>query len=158
MEKAPPFTILIDQQEKLPLTFNGFDTKTAHLKTGDYSIEVGGKSWGDMVAIERKSYIDCWGSMSSERARFERCVKRLGELHRAAIVIECSITKLAEQPSYIQRVQPASVVGGLISWACRYRIPIFFADDRERAARVVLRFLASYYRLVLGDNHGPPST
>lgn len=143
-----PFVICYDTREQDPFPLLGFATMRKTLKTGDYSI-IGLE---DKVAVERKSYSDCWGSMSTGRARFERCVRRLAELDRAAIVIECGVRELAVQPSRVERVTPASVVGGLISWACQYRLPVFFADDRAHAERVTVRFLAAYYKHLRGEN------
>jgi ERCC4-type nuclease len=146
MPEPPPFTILIDTREKAPFPFAGLTTKRATLKSGDYSIEVDGESWSNRVAVERKSYSDIWGSMSMGRARFKRCVERLAELDRAAIVIECGLYHLCEQPSRIKRTTPASVVGGLISWSVQYSIPVFFCDTRYLAERVTARYLASYFK------------
>lgn len=137
-----PFVVAIDTREQTPFPMLGIATMRKTLKTGDYSI-IGLE---DRVTVERKSYSDAWGSMSEGRARFERCVKRMAAMDRAAIVIECSLSALACAPSYIQRVTPASVVGGLISWSAQYAIPIFFCDTREYAERITLRFLASYWK------------
>lgn len=142
MKDAPPFVIAVDTREQTPLNFLGFATMRKTLRTGDYSI----LGHEDRVAVERKNYNDAWGSMSQGRERFERCVQRLALLDRAAIVIECSLTQLATQPSYIERVTPASVVGGLISWSCQYALPVYFCDNREQAARVVVRFLAAWLK------------
>lgn len=157
-DKSPynaPFVIAVDQREQQPFPLLGFATMRKFLKTGDYSI-IGME---DQVAVERKSYSDAWGSMSDGRARFERCVQRLAAMDRAAIVIECTMVQLAQQPPYIQRVQGASVVGGLISWSCQYRVPVFFADDRLHAERVTVRFLASYWKHIAnGGSNGPNNT
>lgn len=134
--------IAIDTREQRPLEFDGMETQVTTLKAGDYSI-VGYES---EVACERKSYNDLWGSMSNGRHRFERCVQRLSQLNRAAIVVECSMAEACVQPAQIQRTNTASVIGGLISWSCRYNIPVFFCEDRAYAARVVFRFLASYLK------------
>ena len=134
--------IAVDTREQLPLKFDGIETQVMTLKSGDYSI-VG---YQDRVAIERKSHSDCWSSMSNGRSRFERCIKRLAALDRAAIVIECSLDELCIRPSQIQRTNVASVIGGLISWSCQFQIPIFFCPNRDYAARVVLRYLASYIK------------
>lgn len=134
--------VVVDTREQRSLEFEGIETIVATLKAGDYSV-VGYES---EVAVERKSYSDLWSSMSAGRERFERCVQRLSQLKRAAIVVECSMAEACVQPSQIQRVNTASVIGGLISWSCRYQIPVFFCDDRTYAARVVLRFLASYLK------------
>lgn len=142
-----PFVIAVDTREQLPFDLLGFATLRKTLKAGDYSI-IGLE---DRVAVERKSYSDAWGSMSAGRGRFERCVKRLAALDRAAIVIECTVKELAVQPSRIERVTPASVVGGLISWACQYRLPVFFADDRAHAERITVRYLAAYWKHLRGE-------
>lgn len=134
--------IAIDTREQRPYEFAGMQTQRCSLKTGDYSL-VG---YTDRVAIERKSHGDCWGSMSNGRGRFERCVQRLAELDRAAIVIECSLTELCQRPHQIQRTNVASVVGGLISYSAQHAIPIFFADNRIYAERIVVRYLLSYLK------------
>lgn len=140
--KVPPFVLAVDTREQEPFTLVGFATIRKTLGAGDYSI-VG---YETKVAVERKSYMDAWGSMSTGRARFERCVKRLAELDRAAIVVECGLDKLSHQPSYIQRTSPASVIGGLISWSVQYRLPVFFCPDRDYAERVTVRFLSAYFK------------
>lgn len=139
---TPGFIIAVDTREQLPYTFEGCAVERITLKAGDYSI-VGEEHH---VAVERKSHADCWGSLSNGRGRFERCVARLAELDRAAIVVECSLTELCARPSQIQRTTPASVVGGLVSYAARYAIPVFWCDTRPMAERVTLRFLASWYK------------
>lgn len=142
-----PWVVAVDTREQKPFDLLGFAVMRKTLTTGDYSI-VG---YEDRVAVERKSYDDAWGSMSGGRARFERCVERLSRIERPAIVIEASITRLAEQHPLVERVGPASVVGGFISYAAHYRIPVFFADDRVRAERVTLRFLASFWKHLGGE-------
>ena len=134
--------IAIDTREQLPYPFDGMQTQRCTLKAGDYSV-VG---YEDRVAVERKSHSDAWQSMSSGRGRFERCVKRLAALDRAAIVIECSLSELCERPSQIQRTNVASVVGGLVSYSAQYAIPVFFADNRLLAERIVFRYLASWIK------------
>lgn len=134
--------IAIDTREQLPFEFVGMTTQRCSLKTGDYSI-VG---YENRVAVERKSHNDMWGSMSNGRGRFERCIKRLAELDRAAIVVECSLTELCQRPHQIQRTNVASVVGGLISYSVQYAIPVFWCDTRIYAERVTVRFLLSWLK------------
>lgn len=138
----PPFIIAVDQREQRPFPLLGFAFMRKLIKTGDYSI-IG---FEDKVAVERKSYADAWGSMSLGRARFERCVRRMAEMDRAAIVIECSLAALERQPSYIQRTTPASVIGGLLSYSAQFALPVFFCDTREHAERVTVRFLSSWFK------------
>lgn len=140
--REPLFTVVCDTREQKPFLFPGIATVRATLKTGDYSL----RGFEDRITVERKNYQDAWNSMSDGRARFERCVKRMAAMERAAIVIECSLTQLTIQPSYIKRVVPASVVGGLVSWSAQFSIPVFFCDSREFAERITLRYLAAFWK------------
>lgn len=145
MVKPPPFLIAIDTREQRPLDFDGFETVRRKLDAGDYGLQLPDGSLGS-VAVERKSHSDFWGSMSTGRARFERCVQRLAKLDRAAIVIECSLTSLCISPAQVKQVSAASTIGGIISWSVQYGLPVWFADNRVLAARIVLRVLASWYK------------
>ena len=137
-------TIIVDTRETLPFKFDGYQTKRAKLDAGDYSL----LGFTDCVGVERKSHEDAWGSMGIGRSRFHRCVQRLAELDRAAIVIECSLSRLCERPYYAdgRQITVASVIGGFISYSAHYAIPVFFCDNRAMAERVTLRFLASWYK------------
>jgi ERCC4-type nuclease len=140
--EPPPFVIVYDTREIKPFPLLGFAALRKTLKTGDYSIQ----GLEDRVTVERKSVADLWGSMTTGRARFERCVRRMAEMDRAAIVIEGSLTQAAIQPSRVERVVPASVIGGLISWSCQFALPVWFCETREQAERVTVRWLASYFK------------
>lgn len=145
--KPPPIKFVVDTREQAPFTFEGtgIDVVRRKLDAGDYGIEMASGVLAP-VAIERKSWNDLWGSMSGGRSRFERCVQRLAKLDRAAIVIECSLTKACERPQQIQRVTVASVIGGLISYSAQHAIPIYFCDHRIYAERVTVRFLLSWLK------------
>lgn len=134
--------IIIDSREQLPFVFDGYLTVRKKLDAGDYSLA----GYESAVSIERKSHADIWGSMSTGRLRFERCVQRLAKLDRAAIVIECSLSQLCERPHQIERTAVASVVGGLISYSVQHSISVFWCDNRVLAERVTLRYLASWFK------------
>lgn len=143
-----PFVIAVDSREQRPLDFPGFATMRKTLPTGDYSMQ----GFEDRIAVERKSKSDAWGCVAEGRARFERCMGRLGQLHRAAVVIECSLSEFQIQPSQVQRVTAATAVGSYLSWMVQYQVPVIWCDNREFAARVVVRILASYYKHLRGEN------
>ena len=144
-EKAPPFVIAIDTREQLPYKFAGFESCRRKLGAGDYGLVLPDDSLAP-VAFERKSHADLWSSMSSGRARFERCVKRLAELDYAVILVECTLAEAVIAPSQVQRVQATSVVGGLISWGVQYGVPTIYVGNREAGERFVLRGLAAWYK------------
>ena len=145
--KEPPFTIVCDTREQWPYAFTGLATVRATLASGDYSI-VGHEH---RIAVERKSKEDAWQCVAGERPRFERCLERLAQLERAAIVIECDLRDFAVRPEHIQRVTPATAVGSYISWSVKYKIQLFWCDSRAYAERVVVRYLAGYLKHVAGN-------
>ena len=142
---SPPFKIAIDSREQRPYKFAGFDTVVRKLDAGDYGLELPDGSLA-LVAIERKSHADLWGSMGTGRARFERCVKRLAKLDYAAIIVECTLDEACVPPKQVQRLQASSVVGGLISWGVQYGVPTIYVGSRAAGERYVLRGLAAWYK------------
>jgi ERCC4-type nuclease len=142
--------IAVDTREQLRYLFDGYESYRATLKTGDYSLE----GFTDMLAVERKNKLDAWGCLTDGRKRFERCLERLSLLDRAAIVIECSMAEFCEPPPNIFRVNAASAMGSYISWSTKWRIPVFFAENRQWAERVTLRILAAYYKHCTGGSNG----
>lgn len=134
--------IAIDTREQLRYMFDGYESFRTTLKTGDYSLE----GFESVLAIERKSHSDAWGCLTDGRKRFERCLERLGSLDRSAIVIESSMAEFVVPPSRIKRVNAATAMGSYISWSTKYRIPVFFCENRQWAERVTLRVLAAYFK------------
>lgn len=145
MASIPPFKIAIDTREQLPYKFEGFETVRRKLDAGDYGLVLPDDALAS-VAFERKSHSDLWGSMGSGRARFERCVKRLAKLDYAAIVVECTLDEACVAPKQVQRLQAASVVGGLISWSVQYGVPTVYVGSRAAGERYILRGLAAWYK------------
>lgn len=143
-----PFVISVDTREQTPLSFPGFATMRKTLPTGDYSM----LGFESRIAIERKSKNDAWQCVADGRSRFERCMKRLAALEFAAVVIECSLSEFQVQPSQVQRVTAGTAVGSYLSWMVQYRVPVLWVDNREFAARTVVRLLSSFYKHMRGEN------
>ena len=140
--KIPPFTVVVDTREQAPFEFKGILQVRGTLPTGDYSIQ----GYENQIAVERKSKTDAWGCCIEGRERFVKCLERLSQLDRAAVVIECSLAELSIQPPQIKRVTAATVVGSYISWSVQYGLPIYFCDNRAYAERVTIRFLVSWLK------------
>ena len=145
---APPSkslpAILIDTREQTPFTLDGYETRIATLKTGDYSLE----GYADKVAVERKSKEDAYGCVGASRRRFVECLVRLSELDRACIVIERGIEDFASNPPPRTRIDSSMAVGSYISWSCKYRIPVFWCHNKLYAERITVRFLLAYLKHV----------
>ena len=141
--------IVIDTREQLPYEFAGIPTTVGTLRAGDYSL-VG---FEDRVAVERKSKEDAYGVVGAGRDRFERCLRRLSELERAAVVIECSIEAFSEPPPRT-KISSQQAINSYLSWSCTYRIPVLWMPSRGWAERATLKFLAAYLKHVAGANAG----
>jgi len=137
-------TIIVDTREQLRYIFDGYDSTRGTLKTGDYSLS----GYEDVLAVERKNHSDAWGCLTDGRKRFERCLERLADLDRSAIVIEASMAEFCVPPPNIKRVNAATAMGSYISWSTKYRIPVYWAENRQWGERVTLRVLAAYYKHV----------
>lgn len=138
--------IAVDTREQLRYIFDEHESYRTTLKTGDYSLE----GFTDVLAVERKNKLDAWGCITDSRKRFERCLERLSQLERSAVVIECSMAEFCEPPPNIRRVNAASAMGSYISWSTKYRIPVWFAENRQWGERVTLRVLAAFYKHCAG--------
>lgn len=130
--------IICDSREQLAYQF-----KTSHtcgaLKTGDYSLE----GFEDKIAIERKTLEDLIGCLCSGRKRFERELARGQELDYFALVIECSFSDLVEG-NYRSKMTPKSAIQSLLTFSVRYKLPIFFCDNRAYGQRVTESLLLKY--------------
>ncbi len=141
MKKTEEFTILIDKREKLPYSFQGYpvETKQAHLKTGDYSME----GYENKITVERKSKEDLYGSLGKNRDRFKKEFERLSKFEYAALVIESSLSGLLIPPPRSQ-LKPRAVIQSLISWSIRYRVYIFFSDNRPYSECLIYSLFEKY--------------
>jgi ERCC4-type nuclease len=140
-------TILIDNREQLPYSFQGYpvETKKAHLKTGDYSLE----GHSEKITVERKSKADLYMSLGRERDRFEAEFQRLREFDYAALVIESSLSGLLIPP-FKSRMNPKSIIQSLISWSIRYEVYVFFSDNRHYSECLIYSLFEKYlYNLEL---------
>ena len=148
--KAEPI-ILCDTREQLPLTLP--NSRRATLATGDYSVE----GYENLIAVERKSHADFAMCVGAERERFERCLARLATYEYPALVLECTMSDLLGGTRF-SVVHPASVVGSLIAWSTKYRLPIWLAGNREHAAMVVTKILhaaVKYHEEGVDDGQPP---
>lgn len=136
-----PFSIIVDTREQLPYSFDGMGivvpTVVHGLPSGDYSIQ----GMEELIAIERKSLDDLYGSVTWGRRRFETEIGRLDELPGfAAVVIEADwrdiVSPLEHRPGWINQTDPKSVVGTINSWSIRYPRVHWLACGSRREAEI----------------------
>ena len=115
------------------------------LDVGDYSV-VGLE---ELVAVERKTLQDLVGSVTHDRDRFERELKRSRTLHRFFVVLEFRPSDLlVESFGGMSKASPASVWGTVMAWSIRYS-PFLFAGSRAHGARITQGILAAYAKGII---------
>lgn len=142
----PGPVVVIDTREQIPYAFARSVVGT--LATGDYSL-VGLE---DRVTVERKTKIDAYGTIGRGRERFTRELARMAMFEYAAIVIECSLAEMLVQPSR-SRLSPRAAVRSLVSWSVRYRVHVFFADDRAHGEALTAVILEKFWKHQGGSRH-----
>ena len=137
VDKKNPPCILVDSREQHPLDFWDSPRRSATLKTGDYSAE----GLENIIALERKSLADLFGTVGGGRERFEREIVRASKLWYFGIVIEATLDQVLLGAPHSQ-THPRSVIGSLHSWELRYpNIHVHYAGSRTNAAALVRKLL-----------------
>ena len=132
--------IVVDTREQRPYEFKS-QTIKGTLVTGDYSL-LGAEN---LIAIERKTLPDLISCLCGGRERFERELFRGRALDYFAIVIECSLTDIVSG-DYRSKMPPKSAIQSLLAFSVRYRLPVFFVENRDYGSRVVESLLLKYAR------------
>lgn len=133
-------TVKIDSREQLPYKFETL-CEVGALPCGDYSIT----GLENHVAIERKTIDDLIGCLTTNRERFERELHKSKALDYFALIIEASLSDIANG-RYRSKMLPKCAVQSLLAFSIRYRLPIFFTENREYGQRVTESLLCKYAR------------
>ena len=150
-----PFTIVIDQREKLPYEFGGIraDAKQqyapidvaivmSHLPTGDYAIA----GMETRCAVERKSLDDLYGTLGANRDRFVREIERLDTMEVAWVVVEAELSEILGSPPLRSDLNPKTVVRSMQAWMVRYpRVHWVCCPGREFAEVMTYRLLERFW-------------
>lgn len=94
----------------------------------------------DSISIERKSLSDLLGCIGQSRERFERELERLAVMPYPSIVVEATLAEVLRGNGRSE-LHPNAVLGSLVSFSTKFRIPLWFCDDRALAQRVTERLL-----------------
>ena len=132
--------IKIDTREQRPYEFEN-PSEVGTIPIGDYSIA----GIEDCVAIERKELNDLIGCLTTGRDRFERELYKGKALDYFALVIEAGLSDIADG-NYRSGMNPKAAIQSLLAFSVKYRLPIFFAENREYAQRVTGSLLLKYAR------------
>lgn len=152
-----PFTIAIDTREQFPFDFTTLransdrsyrpfiiDTHRCTLRQGDYSI-VGHEL---QIALERKSKIDLFGTLSAGRERFENELERLSQdVSWSAVIVEAEWSDIMESPPEFSQLNPKSVEGAVVAFMVRYpKVHWMFMPGRRAAEERCFKMLERYWK------------
>jgi len=113
--------IIIDTREQRPYKFKT-TSKVGTIPIGDYSI----CGLEHLISVERKEINDL-------------------ALDYFCLVIEGSLSDLTNG-RYRSKMLPNSAIQSLMAFSVRYRLPIFFCENRKYGARVTESLLLKYAR------------
>lgn len=148
--------VVIDTREQTPWTFLDLScdqqdgggpltipTVRGSLASGDYSL----LGFETRVAVERKSFIDLFGTIGQGRDRFERELQRLADFDFAAVVVEASWEEVSTSPPQFSQLKPKTVFRSILAWSVRYpRVHWFAAGPRRLAEVTAFRLLERWLR------------
>lgn len=157
-------TVVVDTREQLPYTFAGIradrsdgggpltvPVRVGTLASGDYSL-VGCES---LVAVERKSKADLFGTLGKGRDRFERELARLAGYRAAAVVVEATWPEVVTDPPPRSELPPKTVLRSVLAWKVRYpTVHWDFVGPRALAEVFTFRFLERFLKEHVGSD--PP--
>ena len=130
--------IKTDSREQKPYQFET-PSEVGTILVGDYSI----CGLEDCISIERKSIDDLIGCLTTGRERFEKELHKSKALDYMALVIEASLSDIVNG-RYRSDMNPKSAIQSLLAFSVRYRLPIFFAENREYGQRITESLLTKY--------------
>ena len=136
-------TLIADTREQEAYAFDPVqvDLVRRALPAGDYSVA----GLETRAAVERKSLDDFVSSVIRGRERFHRELTRLRDYEAACVVVEAELADVFAG-RYRGAAHPASVFGAVLSIILDFRIPVFFASDRQVACRFTQDYLIRFHR------------
>ncbi len=133
--------IKIDSREQKAYHFENSEVGT--LKIGDYSI----CGLENHISIERKELNDLIGCLTTGRERFKKELFKGKALDYFALVIEASLSDLANG-HYRSQMGAKSAIQSLLAFSIRYGLPVWFAESREYGQRLTESLLCKYAKQI----------
>ena len=135
--------IIRDTREQSPLDFSRYEAvvEPGALEVGDYAPA----GLGHLCALERKSVPDLVASLTWERERFEREMRRARGLDAFAVVIEGSLGQVRRH-EYRSQAKPHAVLQSMCAFSIRYSVTWIWADDPAGAAYFAFHFMRHFVR------------
>lgn len=144
------FVLLQDTREQRPLfprIPKGLTIQSTTLKNGDYSV----LGFDHLFAIERKFIGDLFPYCSTERektvAKMQRFRKMVDSGGWVGLCIEERESNVYQHQVFT-KIHPEVIRGAIISFAIRYHVSVYFAGNRENAARWILDHSCRFWKII----------
>lgn len=143
------FILLQDTREQKALFTRipkGLTIQSKTLQDGDYSI----LGLSHLFAIERKFMGDLYPYCSTEREKTVEKMKRFRKISEAGGWVGLCIEEKESniyQHQLFTRIHPEVIRGAIISFSVRYHVHVYFAGNRENAARWILDHAVRFWNI-----------
>ena len=137
--------IIIDRREKVNghitelFKQKGIGVIERNLDVGDYSCQLGDKTFEHDFVIERKANLDeICGNLTADRDRFEREFLR-AKAHgntKVFLLIEDSSWEDILCHNYQSKFKPLSLIASLLTWQVRFNLTIIMCK-KETSAKII---------------------
>lgn len=142
------YKIVVDSREQLPLWKKNVIIKK--LDIGDYSIE-GEES---RIAIERKSPMDLFGTLTKGHSRFKAEIARSMGYRYFAIVIEATHAQIRDKSfknAFKSKMRGFVINRILMTIHVKYGIPVFFCNGRNEVKSLIRDIFDSYSKIYINN-------
>jgi DNA excision repair protein ERCC-4 len=141
--------IIIDTREQKPLwkkSTKKYKIENKKLDVGDYSL----KGYENKFALERKSQLDLFGTLGKDHKRFKKEILRALEYDYFAIIVEDNYDNILNKKfenSFRSKMRGYIITSILFTIHLKYKIPIFFANDRNEAKKIIKELMKAYLKI-----------
>jgi len=134
---------VVDTREQRPLWKKDIIRKK--LDAGDYSIS----GYEGLIAIERKSPSDLFGTLGKGHKRFKAELERAKDYEYFAIIVEASYSTCIEKSfdnAHYSRMRGYVITSILFTLHVKYQIPIFFTNGRLETKAIIREIFNAYVK------------
>lgn len=138
------YQIIVDTREQRPLWKKTIFQK---LDVGDYSFKHNEIDFSNIIAIERKSLSDLFGTLGQGHLRFKKEISKALNLSYFAIVIDGSLTQIITKKfdgGEFIKMKGETISKILFTLHLKYGINVFFSKGRNDSKRIIKSIFESF--------------
>lgn len=146
-------TVLVDSREKRNLhilkrlTELDIPFKVKALKYGDYSFEWNGRSYENLIVVERKNSItEICGNLGKNKARFQNeFIRAAQDKCKVILMVEDGSWEKIENGEYRSQFSPGELKSRIKTWCNKFQLELKFVE-KKNAADCILQSLRDFIK------------